>query len=87
MSAKLTKAALAPPLRRALALQEFGPEHWTTKASATNLEFTDKNNRFYAGTYERKEEGKVFIFRPFAVISVDSRGKRHGKQLEQLPEA
>ena len=60
---------------KSLALEEFGSEHWTTKASATNLEFTDKNSRFYAGTYERKEGGKVFIFRPFAVISVDKGGK------------
>lgn len=61
---------------RALARAAFGPNHW---ASAEDLPIriynADRHFWLYARDYERLDDGKTMVFRPFAVIWQSNDGR------------
>ena len=50
-----------------LAEKSFGSDHWSTKAP-WRVYNAQRGFWLYAETYDRKKDGKQYVFKPFAII-------------------
>lgn len=64
---------------RKLALTGFGPGHWSIDAKIQYYD-TYRHYWIFAQEYERRDEGKIWVLKPFALIWMN----RHGEAIKTL---